>query len=464
MQQGNILIIDEYQIVHEELITNRLYECKSTKNIHIPLCARIIQMQEQHLRKYEEREQQIYEVILQYRNNQNLVYVHLIKKLEEQKKIVIIMEKCESNLQQLLERNKKFNDNEIEDFSKQFINGYSVLYNELIVHRNIKPDNIFIRYINGKPIYKIANFKIAKRMPNDNNIYLKKIGTPAYAAPEINTLNQDADLSFCFNSIKNIKNPKSLIDIFSIGMIFYQMVQGFLPFESNANQIKNFLIQIKQQPLKLQGNSKYVQIIEKLLIYFPGNRMEFESFIKYFKSESNQIFQFQISGINQIQQSYSNNFNFPQQSNVNLFRLTSNNNHNQQNNQVYQSQRMTQVSQFNPLVQNQQAFQINYNPRQKIIEFLIFLMHDYDGILYDSTKQQLQSFLELKDNIFSKEVLLELLTFINFKAEKIDGYDSKTLDFFYSIFSVLIYPDVQQLPKIPDQIKREYIKTSVIQR
>lgn len=80
------------------------------------------------------------------------------------------------------------------------MNGYLFLYNNNIVHRDIKPDNILIKYeSNNKtnPIYKIADFGVGK-IYKSNEFKMTKTGTPVFAAPEINVIYQDKDLEAKF--------------------------------------------------------------------------------------------------------------------------------------------------------------------------------------------------------------------------------------------------------------------------
>jgi calcium-dependent protein kinase len=78
-----------------------------------------------------------------------------------------------------------------------------------VVHRDIKPENIMI---NDEDEPKLIDFGLSK-----NNSDKKKMatvaGTPFYMAPEV--LNQ---------------NYTSKADIWSLGVLLYTMVSGYLPF------------------------------------------------------------------------------------------------------------------------------------------------------------------------------------------------------------------------------------------
>ncbi|MGH7297202.1 MAG: protein kinase domain-containing protein, partial [Polyangiaceae bacterium] len=103
-----------------------------------------------------------------------------------------------------------------------------------VVHRDLKPENIFIvrRQIDGTDIVKILDFGIAKsrgdsRLTNAGELF----GTPQYLAPERITGGE--------------AGPS--VDLYALGVIFFEMATGKLPFE--ANDPTTFLIKhMKEKP------------------------------------------------------------------------------------------------------------------------------------------------------------------------------------------------------------------------
>jgi serine/threonine protein kinase len=84
-----------------------------------------------------------------------------------------------------------------------------------VIHRDIKPENILLDK-NGQ--VKIADFGIAKMLDLPGNLSLTGmmdvVGTPLYMAPE---------------QIENPQIVDSRADIYSLGVVFYEMLTGELP-------------------------------------------------------------------------------------------------------------------------------------------------------------------------------------------------------------------------------------------
>ena len=58
----------------------------------------------------------------------------------------IVMEKCDEDLFDLLEKKKGFSENEIKNIFLQLNNALKIMYEKKIIHRDLKPENIFIKY------------------------------------------------------------------------------------------------------------------------------------------------------------------------------------------------------------------------------------------------------------------------------------------------------------------------------
>ncbi|MHC4257792.1 MAG: protein kinase domain-containing protein [Planctomycetota bacterium] len=117
----------------------------------------------------------------------------------------------------------------IEDRLKLFIQiceAVQYAHQRGIIHRDIKPSNIIVNVHQGKAIPKVIDFGIAKATSmvlTEKTIFTQQgqlIGTPEYMSPE------QADLK--------IKDIDTRTDIYSLGVVLYELLAGTLPFDSQT--------------------------------------------------------------------------------------------------------------------------------------------------------------------------------------------------------------------------------------
>lgn len=96
------------------------------------------------------------------------------------------------------------------DYMKKLLQACAHIHSQNIVHRDIKPENIMI---GSDGEIKLIDFGLSKQQTASQK--LKTIaGTPYYMAPEI---------------LEN-QNYDSKIDIWSLGVMLYVFMSGYLPF------------------------------------------------------------------------------------------------------------------------------------------------------------------------------------------------------------------------------------------
>ncbi len=113
-------------------------------------------------------------------------------------------------------KSKKLSIKEIEGITLQILNGLSYARSKSIIHRDIKPSNIMISK-EGK--VKILDFGIARATTKSTITKTGMfMGSPHYTSPE---------------QIDG-KKIDHRTDIYSLGIVLYEMVEGKVPFEADT--------------------------------------------------------------------------------------------------------------------------------------------------------------------------------------------------------------------------------------
>lgn len=135
-----------------------------------------------------------------------------------------------------------------------------------VVHRDLKLENVIFRHQNYEEddyFVKIIDFGIAG-MANDK----VDAGTLSYMAPE------------CLE--KTAADTTPAIDVWAIGVMWYAMIFGTLPF--NSTNEKELIKQIKTEPLKFPTDTPFSEegqeVMRAMLIKDPKKRMELIEFVE----------------------------------------------------------------------------------------------------------------------------------------------------------------------------------------
>jgi len=123
---------------------------------------------------------------------------------------------------------------DVVHLGKDIASAIDVLNRFHLVHRDIKPQNIFVNDLGD---YKLGDYGTARAMESAATAMSRK-GTYNYMAPEIYR-NQPAD---------------SRVDIYSLGLVLYRLMNGnrlpFLPLQGDVTSEMNEAAMVKRLPVK----------------------------------------------------------------------------------------------------------------------------------------------------------------------------------------------------------------------
>ena len=109
-------------------------------------------------------------------------------------------------------RKRPLKEKYCKKYLRQLSNALKYLLQNNIVHRDLKPQNILMSNNNN---IIITDFGFARKI-NEDLLFTTLCGSPMYMAPEI------------FN--KQAYNNKS--DLWSVGIILFEMLSGYPPFKA----------------------------------------------------------------------------------------------------------------------------------------------------------------------------------------------------------------------------------------
>ena len=159
-------------------------------------------------------------------------------------------------------KNNNFTESEILDYFTQICLAIKHIHEKKIIHRDLKSGNIFLMK-NG--LVKLGDFGIAKRFQKTMDKAKTFIGTPYYLSPEI----------------INGKPYDSKSDIWSLGVLLYEMMTFKMPFNANSLPMLSVKIMRGQYiPPPTIYTKDLRELVTKCLTVEPKNRPSIQEILR----------------------------------------------------------------------------------------------------------------------------------------------------------------------------------------
>eukprot|EP01105_Mastigella_eilhardi_P008446 TRINITY_DN2047_c0_g1_i6.p1 TRINITY_DN2047_c0_g1~~TRINITY_DN2047_c0_g1_i6.p1 ORF type:complete len:339 (-),score=78.57 TRINITY_DN2047_c0_g1_i6:189-1205(-) len=159
----------------------------------------------------------------------NLSHPHIVKLLniyESETKVFVVMEYADGGeLFSRIEQKNNYTEEDAKVLVQHILEAVQYLHEHDVVHRDLKPENLLLRSKTSDTDVLVADFGLAKILQGDI-MARTSCGSPFYVAPEV-LMQEGYD---------------NLVDLWSVGVITYTLLCGYLPF--NGEQMVDTLQQI----------------------------------------------------------------------------------------------------------------------------------------------------------------------------------------------------------------------------
>lgn len=207
-------VIDNYRIL-ESLgiggmgVVFKAINTKLDKLVALKMIAPGLAMNEDFIRRFQKEAKALAKLA-----DPNIVSIYDLR--QENDQWYIVMEYIDGpNLSDIIRKKKGLNVYESISVVKQILRAIGHAHQANIIHRDIKPNNVMI---NSDGKVKITDFGLSKdQSVSQNTMTVQSGGTLYYMSPE---------------HVKGFSFTDKRSDIYSIGMTFYEMITGNVPFQN----------------------------------------------------------------------------------------------------------------------------------------------------------------------------------------------------------------------------------------
>ncbi|MEM7604460.1 MAG: serine/threonine-protein kinase [Myxococcota bacterium] len=172
----------------------------------------------------------------------------------------LVMERLEGETLEARLDDDLLDPREALEIFESVVKGLSYAHAKNVLHRDLKPGNIFLQSIGDEEHVKLVDFGLAKLVADDEDDEAYEptltragtiLGTPAYMAPEQASGTKASAPS----------------DVYSAGIVLFEMLAGRPPFaaERRAELLRQHLLEEVPDPSLFRGNLRLTSALRELL-------------------------------------------------------------------------------------------------------------------------------------------------------------------------------------------------------
>ncbi|KAJ8634653.1 hypothetical protein MRB53_008920 [Persea americana] len=140
--------------------------------------------------------------------------VRIYEVIATKSKIYIVMEYVSGGqLSDKLSYLKKLSEGDARKYFQQLIDAVDYCHSRGVYHRDLKPENLLL---DSRGNLKVSDFGLSVLRKQPGDLLSTACGSPSYVAPEV---------------IANKNYEGSVTDIWSCGIILFELLSGYLPFD-----------------------------------------------------------------------------------------------------------------------------------------------------------------------------------------------------------------------------------------
>ena len=195
------------------------------------------------------------------KKNKHPNIIQLYEVLDTQNSVYLIMENADGGeMFDFIVAHKHLPEKLACTFFHQIVDGVEILHKNDITHRDLKPENLLLKATANGWLVKIVDFGLSNTHEG-GRLLSTACGSPCYAPPEM---------------IAGKKYCGPLADIWSMGVILFALVCGYLPFEDpNTSALYKKILSGEYKPAKwisVDVKSLIRKILEVILIYLRSSK------------------------------------------------------------------------------------------------------------------------------------------------------------------------------------------------